>query len=146
MLLKYLTCLSLISLGLVVSNTLSLNKPAVGNPSPDYGCEKDAYPPQEKYALPWFKLDLDEDPSHRWDEIIEVYKEEINELLEQAVHLVSLIDPSGKAIAFVDKYFPILLYKFPKEYKFDFPLYFKPKCDFEKSQQCLYFEYANHCF
>ena len=104
---RYLALASILCLALVIAN-----------PNPNYGCEKDAYPPQQKYALPWYKLDLNKDPLHRWDDIIEVYKDQINALLDQAVHLVEIIDPSGKIIEFVDKYFPLLLYKVPREYRF----------------------------
>ena len=84
---------------------------------PEVKCETDAYPPNEVYDLPWFKLDLSVKPTKRWSEIAGTYKEQITALINQAMHLVDLIDPSGKIVKFVDDYFPLLLVKFPQTYR-----------------------------
>lgn len=80
-------------------------------------CETDAYPPNEVYDLPRLKLDLSVEPSQRWSEIAGTYKEQITDLINQAMHLVDLIDPTGKIVKFVDDYFPLLLVKFPQPYR-----------------------------
>jgi len=91
--------------------------PTFGIPTPNYTCETTAYPPQEQYKLPWFQVDLSADAKHRWDEIITTYKDPIKDLVDQLIHLVSLVDPSGKILKIVDDLMPALLVKFPREYR-----------------------------
>ena len=102
-----------------------------GYQSKDVECVTNAYPPESVHDLPWYKMDLSVKPSHRWFDIVEVYKGELTALMDQVVHLVNLIDPSGKIVSFVDEYFPFLLMKLPTQYRWDvlsffliFPIYY----------------------
>ncbi|XP_063724822.1 acid ceramidase-like [Symsagittifera roscoffensis] len=104
-------------LSLAVLVLLSTGDGSIPDPSPQYGCETEAYPPLEQFKLPWFQIDLDASPRTRWTEIITTYKDPINDLVDQLLHLLNLVDPSGTILKIIDDVLPTLVLKFPKEYR-----------------------------
>ena len=52
-------------LSLAVLVLLSTGDGSIPDPSPQYGCETEAYPPLEQFKLPWFQIDLDASPRTR---------------------------------------------------------------------------------
>uniref|UniRef100_A0AC35TM49 Acid ceramidase-like n=1 Tax=Rhabditophanes sp. KR3021 TaxID=114890 RepID=A0AC35TM49_9BILA len=73
------------------------------------------YDPMNQFDVPWFEVDLDADPYHRWDEISGIYADNINGLLGVIKDLILPIFPD--ALPFIDTLFADIGEKLPNPYR-----------------------------
>jgi len=77
--------------------------------------EKSLYPPPKNTTVPTYVVDLDKEPSERWNEISKIYATQIKDLVQTVKVLITAF-LGDKIIPIVDKYLGELDNKFPQPY------------------------------